>query len=625
MTLRTVGEVPAYDFPVRDHLEIGEALGAIDMERGAKVSGARFYFLTGPGALLEFALAQLAITRAVAAGFTPVVAPALVRPEAMEGTGFLGEHDEEVYRIERDDLYLVGTSEVALAGMHIERGARPVRRARAATPAGRPASAARPAPTARTPAASSACTGSTRSRCSASAGPRRPRPSTCGCCSGRRSSSQALELPYRVVDIAAGDLGTSATRKYDIEAWFPSQGTYRELTSTSDCTTFQARRLNIRYRDEDGQAADGGHAQRHALRDRPHHRLPARGAPARRRLGARAGRAASVAGRHRGAHARDDARRAGAAGVTAPPRRAAGGLRRRCPGADEVVELGRPRAVAAQAGGHRPRRHAARRRRRGHARAPGRRWSACWDAGIPVVGVTGRGPRLLDSVRVALDGRGIAVLAQGGYVVDLERDEVLRTVGAAPGAGDARWSRRSRRSAGDGDPGRRGRRRAGARCARPLRVQHGFDWPYPEPAHLLPRNEVLPPGAVLKVFLRSATLGQDELLARAQARRRPGRRRGDPRRAGLHRGAAAGDHQGHRAGRWRWTGTASGFADVLVFGDMPNDLPMIGAVRRRGRPRGGRRQRAPRRCGRRRRSVTSGHDADGVARYLEALCCGRDV
>ena len=116
--MRTVGEVPAYDFAVRDHIEIGEALGAIDMERGAKVSGARFYFLTGPGALLEFALAQLAISRAVAAGFTPVVAPALVRPEAMEGTGFLGEHDEEVYRIERDDLYLVGTSEVALAGMH---------------------------------------------------------------------------------------------------------------------------------------------------------------------------------------------------------------------------------------------------------------------------------------------------------------------------------------------------------------------------------------------------------------------------------------------------------------------------------------------------------------------------
>jgi seryl-tRNA synthetase len=252
VTLRTVGTVPAYDFPVRDHIEIGEALGAIDMERGAKVSGARFYFLTGPGALLEFALAQLAISRAVAAGFTPVVAPALVKPEAMEGTGFLGEHDEEVYRIERDDLYLVGTSEVALAGMHA------------------------------------------REVLDLSAGPRRYAGwSSCfrreagsygkdtrgiirvhwfdkvemfSFCRREDSAAEhlrllqweeeflaALELPYRVVDIAAGDLGTSAARKYDIEAWFPSQGTYRELTSTSDCTTFQARRLSIRYRDADGK------------------------------------------------------------------------------------------------------------------------------------------------------------------------------------------------------------------------------------------------------------------------------------------------------------------------------------------------------------------------------------
>ena len=235
MTLRTVGEVPTYDFPVRDHLEIGEALGAIDMERGAKVSGAALLLPHRPGALLEFALVQLAISRAVAAGFTPVIAPALVRPEAMEGTGFLGEHDEEVYRIERDDLYLVGTSEVALAGMHsdevLDLSAGP-----GATPAGRPASAARPAPTARTPAASSACTGSTRSRCSASAAPEEAAAEHLRLLQWEEEFLQALELPYRVVDIAAGDLGTSATRKYDIEAWFPSQGTYRELTSTSDCT-----------------------------------------------------------------------------------------------------------------------------------------------------------------------------------------------------------------------------------------------------------------------------------------------------------------------------------------------------------------------------------------------------
>jgi seryl-tRNA synthetase len=250
--IRTVGDVPAYDFAVRDHLEIGEALGAIDMERGAKVSGARFYFLTGPGALLEFALAQLAISRAVAAGFTPVVAPALVRPEAMEGTGFLGEHDEEVYRIERDDLYLVGTSEVALAGMRsnevLDLSGGPLRYAgwsscfrREAGSYGKDTrgiirvhwfdkvemfSFARPEDT---PA------------------------EHLRLLQWEEEFLQALELPYRVVDIAAGDLGTSATRKYDIEAWFPSQGTYRELTSTSDCTTFQARRLNIRYRDDDGR------------------------------------------------------------------------------------------------------------------------------------------------------------------------------------------------------------------------------------------------------------------------------------------------------------------------------------------------------------------------------------
>ncbi|MGZ4547688.1 MAG: serine--tRNA ligase [Blastococcus sp.] len=250
--MRTVGDVPAYDFEVRDHLEIGEALGAIDMERGAKVSGARFYFLTGPGALLEFALAQLAITRAVGAGFTPVVAPALVRPEAMEGTGFLGEHDEEVYRIERDDLYLVGTSEVALAAMRsnevLDLSGGPIRYAgwsscfrREAGSYGKDTrgiirvhwfdkvemfSFVRPEDTAA---------------------------EHLRLLQWEEEFLQALELPYRVVDIAAGDLGTSATRKYDIEAWFPSQGTYRELTSTSDCTTFQARRLNIRYRDDDGK------------------------------------------------------------------------------------------------------------------------------------------------------------------------------------------------------------------------------------------------------------------------------------------------------------------------------------------------------------------------------------
>jgi seryl-tRNA synthetase len=252
VTLRTVGEVPTYDFPVRDHLEIGEALGAIDMERGAKVSGARFYFLTGPGALLEFALAQLAITRAVAAGLTPVVAPALVRPEPMEGTGFLGEHDEEVYRIERDDLYLVGTSEVALAGMHmnevLDLSAGPRRYAGWSSCFRREAGSY-----------GKDTRGIIRVHWFDKVEMFSFVPPEEAAAEHRRLLQweeefiQALELPYRVVDIAAGDLGTSAARKFDIEAWFPSQGTYRELTSTSDCTTFQSRRLAIRYRDADGR------------------------------------------------------------------------------------------------------------------------------------------------------------------------------------------------------------------------------------------------------------------------------------------------------------------------------------------------------------------------------------
>jgi seryl-tRNA synthetase len=252
VTLRTVGEIPTYDFPVRDHIEIGEALGAIDMERGAKVSGARFYFLTGPGALLEFALAQLAISRAVTAGFTPVIAPALVKPEAMEGTGFLGEHDEEVYRVERDDLYLVGTSEVALAGMHakevLDLSAGPKRYAGWSSCFRREAGSY-----------GKDTRGIIRvhwfdkvemfSFCR----PEESQAEHLRLLAWEEEFLQALELPYRVVDIAAGDLGTSAARKFDIEAWFPTQGTYRELTSTSDCTTFQARRLGIRYRDEDGK------------------------------------------------------------------------------------------------------------------------------------------------------------------------------------------------------------------------------------------------------------------------------------------------------------------------------------------------------------------------------------
>jgi Cof subfamily protein (haloacid dehalogenase superfamily) len=241
--------------------------------------------------------------------------------------------------------------------------------------------------------------------------------------------------------------------------------------------------------------------------------------------------------------------------------------------------------------------------------------TACWDAGIPVVGVTGRGPRLLVSVRQALEGRGIAVLAQGGYVVDLERDEVLRTVGL-PRSEAAAVIEAIEAVAGElivavEDAAEQGEARL------PLRVQHGFDWPYPEPSDVLPRREVLPDGPVLKVFLRSTTLDQDELLARAQ-------RVVDPADAEVTH-AGLGFIEVLPPGITKATGLAValerygiGLADVLVFGDMPNDLPMIAAVLAAG----GRavavanahpsvRAAAP--------EVTSGHDVDGVARYLEAV------
>jgi Cof subfamily protein (haloacid dehalogenase superfamily) len=243
----------------------------------------------------------------------------------------------------------------------------------------------------------------------------------------------------------------------------------------------------------------------------------------------------------------------------------------------------------------------------------------CWDAGIPVVGVTGRGPRLLDSVRTALDGRGIAVLAQGGFVVDLERDEVLRTVGLPREQAQA-VIERIEAVAGDlvvavEDASEQ------SEVSGPLRVQHGFDWPYPEPAHLLPKDEVLPPGAVLKVFLRSSTLGQDELLARAE-------RVVDPSDAEVTH-AGLGFIEVLPPGITKATGLAIalerygvGFGDVLVFGDMPNDLPMIGAVAGAG----GRAIAVANAHPAVRAAtigVTSGHDADGVARYLEAVL--RDV
>ncbi|MDR7279974.1 serine--tRNA ligase [Catenuloplanes atrovinosus] len=238
-------------FKIKDHLELGESLGAIDMERGAKVSGSRFYYLTGVGALLELALLQMAIAQSVEYGFTPIITPVLVKPESMEGTGFLGAHASEVYRLEADDLYLVGTSEVPLAAYHsneILDLSEPRRYAGWSTCFRREAGS---------------YGRDTRGIIRVHQFDKVEMFSYCRPEEAQEEHKRLLaweeqmlakcELPYRVIDTAAGDLGTSASRKYDCEAWVPSQGAYRELTSTSNCTTFQARRLNVRYRDADGK------------------------------------------------------------------------------------------------------------------------------------------------------------------------------------------------------------------------------------------------------------------------------------------------------------------------------------------------------------------------------------
>jgi seryl-tRNA synthetase len=251
VVLDTVGEPPAIPDP-KDHVALGESLGLFDLERGAKVSGARFYFLTGYGALLQLGLMQLAVRLATDNGFTLVIPPVLVRPEIMEGTGFLGAHSEEVYRLEADDLYLVGTSEVPLAGYHsdeiLDLSAGPLRYAGWSSCFRREAGSH-----------GKDTRGIIRVHqfdkvegfvyCK----PEEAEAEHERLLGWERQMLANIEVPYRVVDIAAGDLGASAVRKYDCEAWIPTQQTYRELTSASNCSTFQARRLAIRYRDEKGK------------------------------------------------------------------------------------------------------------------------------------------------------------------------------------------------------------------------------------------------------------------------------------------------------------------------------------------------------------------------------------
>jgi seryl-tRNA synthetase len=249
VVLEHVGTPREFDFEPRDHVELGRILGAIDIERGAKVSGSRFYFLTGVGAQLELALVNLAMDQARAAGFTQVIAPSLVRPRAMEGTGFLGQAADDVYRIEGEDLYLVGTSEVAMAAYHSEEildAASLPRRYAAFSPCFRKEAGSHGKDT----------RGIIRVHWfdkvemfvyttveQSYAEHQR-------LLAWEKEFLDKLELAYRVIDTAAGDLGLSATRKFDCEAWIPTQGRYRELTSTSNCLDFQSRRLDVRVRDE---------------------------------------------------------------------------------------------------------------------------------------------------------------------------------------------------------------------------------------------------------------------------------------------------------------------------------------------------------------------------------------
>ena len=245
--IRRVGDPPTFSFEARDHLE----LARIDTERGAKVSGSRFVYRVGAAALLELALYRFALDRLLAQGFTPVLPPVLVREEAMYGTGFLPTDEVNIYSVERDELYLTGTSEVALAGFHsgevLEGDDLPLRYAGYSTCFRREAGAA-----------GKDTRGMFRVH-------QFDKVEMFVFCSPERSAEEhdrllaveeelvaELGLPYRVVNIAAGDLGASASKKYDIEAWFPGQERYREITSTSNTTDYQSRRLDIRFRAEQG-------------------------------------------------------------------------------------------------------------------------------------------------------------------------------------------------------------------------------------------------------------------------------------------------------------------------------------------------------------------------------------
>ena len=239
----------AEGFEPKDHVELGKMLKAIDTERGAKVAGSRSYYLTGPGAMLEFALVNYAISSAVKAGFIPVIPPVLVNPAAMEGTGFLGQAAENVYHLEEDDVYLVGTSEVPLAAYHMDEivDNLPIRYA------GYSSCFRREAGTyGKDTRGIIRVHQFDKVEMFSFIKPEDAKAEHLRLLEWEKDFLKAMEVPFRVIDVASGDLGSSAIRKFDCEAWIPTQNSYREVTSTSNCTEFQARRLNIRYRDESG-------------------------------------------------------------------------------------------------------------------------------------------------------------------------------------------------------------------------------------------------------------------------------------------------------------------------------------------------------------------------------------
>ena len=257
-TVGTARDFAAEGFDPRDHLELAEGLDALDMERGAKVGGSRFYFLKGVGARLELALLNMAVAQAVEAGFTPMITPTLVKADIMAGAGFLDAHADEVYRLEADDLYLTGTSEVALAGYHadeiLDLSGGPKRYAgwsacyrREAGSYGKDTRGIIRVHQFQKVEMFSYCR------------PEDAEGEHLRLLDLERQMLAKIDVPYRIIDTAAGDLGGPPARKFDCEAWVPTQGRYRELTSTSNCTTYQARRLNIRERDPDA----GGNSTRH--------------------------------------------------------------------------------------------------------------------------------------------------------------------------------------------------------------------------------------------------------------------------------------------------------------------------------------------------------------------------